>query len=503
MRSVAKICAVLCALAGCAEDTNTDLSGLTNGDGGADASQPPSNPDGGAPIEPPSIDGGQTDGGCQCEPIGDCHVGVCDPVDGCLQTLAVDGTPCEDMETHLCVAGECVLAGCGDGFREPGPLLPREGCDDGNLDGGDACDPMCSPTILVVASRADGFDESPLIAVDDGGNALVVWLSETMEADPELVLRARRFTPGGVALDSIGEPIDLGRMPFGFDAAPHAVGLESGWVVTWNAPRGPQLQARYRRVLLDGTLSSDRGVSGFADRTERGPRVARTSDGLVMTYLEVESGQLMARRFNAGARPLAPPFPIGPAAANLSIAASGTVWMALFEGADRSVLGRRYDGVEPTESAFLVAAEAADAHATTLGSSDFAVAWTSFSVDLRGDVYARVVRVMGEPLDLPPLPVAANPALAEAAGSIAPRGGESYLVAFDLGAEMGAGIAFLGGAAAPPESSLLSIVEPPGVRGGLALSPSERGTWLAWHARGPLGEPTSFRAVFAFLLPPE
>jgi cysteine-rich repeat protein len=503
VRIIATIGAVLCSLAGCAEDAKTDFSGLTNGDGGADASQPPLNSDAGTPIEPPSIDGGQVDGGCQCEPVDECHVGVCDPVDGCLQTNAPDGMPCEDMETHLCVAGECVLSGCGDGYREPGPLLPREGCDDGNLDAGDACDAMCSPTVLVVASRMRAFDHSPVVGVDDAGNALVAWLSETTDLDAELILRARRFTPGGVALDSIGEPIELARLPFGYSASPSVAGLESGWVVVWSAPSGPHPQARYRRVLVDGTLSSDRSVSGRADRTERSPRIARSSDGLVMTYLEVESGELMARRFDASARPLALPFSIGAAAENLSIAASGTVWMPLFEDSDRSILARRYDGLEPTDSAFIVATDAADAAATTLQSGDFAVAWTSFVTDLRGDVYARVVRATGEALDLPHLPVAADPALAETARSIAARGGETYVVAFELGTDMGAHIAFLGGAVAPPESSLLSVLEPPGVRGGLVLAPSARGSWLVWHARGPLGDPSAFRSVFAFLLPPE
>jgi hypothetical protein len=97
-------------------------------------------------------------------------------------TLPVpDETACSSG--HACFEGACLpISGtCGDGVRNAA-ASPREGCDDGYQDAGDACDATCEPTALTIASRTGLEDrpaaQLPAMAEDGTGRLLFVWLSE-------------------------------------------------------------------------------------------------------------------------------------------------------------------------------------------------------------------------------------------------------------------------------------------------------------------------------------
>ncbi|MEZ4293848.1 MAG: DUF4215 domain-containing protein [Polyangiaceae bacterium] len=69
---------------------------------------------------------------------------VCEVDHTCTYEPAADGTPCPG---GACVSGACKLSTCGDGVVEPG-----EECDDGNIVGGDGCEPTCKSTCLDAAT---------------------------------------------------------------------------------------------------------------------------------------------------------------------------------------------------------------------------------------------------------------------------------------------------------------------------------------------------------------
>lgn len=66
-----------------------------------------------------------------CAPLGPCDQAFCE--DGaCVHQPRPDGFVCAEDGSRVCVAEECVVRECGDGWREPGePGYPREQCDRG------------------------------------------------------------------------------------------------------------------------------------------------------------------------------------------------------------------------------------------------------------------------------------------------------------------------------------------------------------------------------------
>ncbi|HJL00769.1 MAG TPA: hypothetical protein RMI29_05135, partial [Polyangiaceae bacterium LLY-WYZ-15_(1-7)] len=126
-------------------------------DGGLDATVDGGPSDAGADAFVPAPDGG-SDAGPSCGPCevppgmdGECVADAYCLDGACVQDLEPDGVACGELvggtPAGVCVMGTCRPRGCGDGYREPGPTATepdapaREGCDDGNLEAGDACSP--------------------------------------------------------------------------------------------------------------------------------------------------------------------------------------------------------------------------------------------------------------------------------------------------------------------------------------------------------------------------
>lgn len=257
-----------------------------------------------------SFDAG-TDTGptCECPASTLCLAQAC--IDGaCVATPEPAGTVCGEMPLGVpegvCLEGACVMRGCGDGYREPGPVVDeapaREGCDDGNLLDGDACSPTCEPTLYAAIPGDDSSDvipqlrgQRPALAVDDSGRVLATWLeAQFPTSSEEYVVLARRFTPEGVA---VGDVIELVR---GVGASlPVPVGLGEGWAVLHESSTVGLDGIVFRRVQVDGSVGAPRLVPGTGAASS--PFATRHGDGVLTVWTRSVSGQnrVFARRLSA------------------------------------------------------------------------------------------------------------------------------------------------------------------------------------------------------------
>jgi len=110
-------------------------------------------------------DGCDADCTYTCASAADCSDGlVCNGTETCSSpgTLAsrcgagtppTNGTDCDGTAgSNVCLAGNCVAPGCGDGLR-----TGTEQCDDGNTASGDGCDGDCTWTCASAADCSDGL----------------------------------------------------------------------------------------------------------------------------------------------------------------------------------------------------------------------------------------------------------------------------------------------------------------------------------------------------------
>jgi len=302
-------CMALLVASGCEpgpppdSDAGEDAASASGGaEGGVDAGD-----DATVVAADAEIDAG-TDAGPACLPSSCVALGVCETAacidDVCVHTPVADGTVCDEVGAMLCVGGSCVMRGCGDGWREPGPAPAREGCDDGNVVGGDACTARCAPRIFTIQSRTDKLDELPAMAADRSGALLAAWTAQIGVADPTVSLRARRFDPRGVPLDAHGMPLDIATdVAFGWPFETTVAGLDAGWVVAWSAPDGDGdlTGVRYALVASDGTVGAARTANETVAFVQSEPSLAPLTDGFVVSWTD-ESGadaDVRARRFNA------------------------------------------------------------------------------------------------------------------------------------------------------------------------------------------------------------
>lgn len=545
-------------------DADLDASSDAEMDGNVDAG-PDGAVDGSADAAPDApMDGGAC-GPATCVPSGECVAAAC-VADMCVETPIADGTECGElvggMTTGLCMAGLCIPRGCGDGFREPGPVPAREGCDDGNLLEGDACSPMCEPAVLVVSSVEGGEDwpagPAPSVGVDGSGEALFVWSALRLAdptvpgSEPTQAILARPTTAPGVPRRDMDDPLvldpDVGA---GWIATPTVVGRpEGGWVVSWTGPddRGDVVRLDvgsvvYREVAPTLAMGPVRFVNGDLRGLQHQPRVAASSNLLAFAWRD-ESAALIGP---PGHSEIHMSLVTGAALAcdteqvvsttagdqqQPAIAISGSVILVTWTDAGMFpplldevplIVGRRFglDGcaidatpfrVSDFPDGFLEPGELGpsglESSVAALDTGDFVVAWVDRTSDARGDVRARTVAGVGAPVDaMPSLAVATTLNTSERAPSVTPDGtGDSFLVSYAYGAPSASLLRDVDvitfGDPLPPEAAFLAELLTTGaIVQDAAITRTVDGTWVTFSHDGALGTPGAFRSYLAYLLP--
>ena len=464
----------------------------------------------------------------------------------CLVEPAVDGTACSEGGARICVSAQCVMRGCGDGYREPGftvasptdfdggmpsdaavlsdaatsdaaspPVVPRESCDDGNTDPNDACDNECNTRLHVAIGDPAGdwtpelTSPAPAIGVDDSGALLVVWRQELGVDSPIMGQRFDRFGA------KVGEPIVLSERlsPGGLvtsGARPTALGLAEGWVVGFTeATRFDGRNVRMVRVRRDGTLGTTRLVHEETVLEQRAPYMARLGDDrFVVAYDNPtrrgadSSFSVWARRFEGdGLRALDDEeFRINSSTAgnqsNVRVAAIGDEWIAIYHnrpgGSEPLVWqARRFSGARATD--------AADFAAAPLGSADIVALRTHYAL-----VYARAYEVFAQRIELgdsslmPAIPMvreagqeADSPVIAPLAPPrrFAPTAGTPNLDSraddFVVLHEVTLGAALATTTMLPPEADEL-VMHLNHAQSGWSLAAGPGGVWFAWTGFAPI-----------------
>ncbi|MBN8614340.1 MAG: hypothetical protein J0L92_27315 [Deltaproteobacteria bacterium] len=302
-----------------------------------------------------------------CRPAEPCEVFTC--ATSCEYAMADDGVSCGADGT--CLAGECVVGGCGDGI-----LDADEGCDDGDLDPGDGCDADCHAEILEIdvspsslpfslgattslnpSLTTPGTSGMGASGVDDEGNLVVTWARPMASGSWELVYRRfdRFWTPVDAA------PVVLGTTNFRETDCSGVVPMARGWVILWRDYASEQ-RARYVILPPTGATPSARDASPDETRTFS---AVRLEDGFVIVWTtnRFPTGA-RARVFDLAGRARGDAFNLAPPGDPTDIGVfsvsrgTGTRWTALWdEGlADSRFLRREYDGASPVGAATVVVA---------------------------------------------------------------------------------------------------------------------------------------------------
>ena len=304
---------------------------------------------------------------CDCPAPTDCAAYACDDSGACVQAPAPRGTDCTLSETAdgICLAGECVLRGCGDSFREVGPGPAAEACDDGNGLDGDLCGTDCMPTVLEVERL--GEDESvdlgshrrhPVVGVAGDGTALVAWRREDGDGSNPMLL-GRRF-------DRFGGPLG-GTFVIHTErvVSPHVIGLrEGGFVVGFNSFGS---KVHYRVVSASGAVGGVRNAPADPLTPVNAVALAPLADGFVMAWVDGRdrfgvdaAGGVYFRRFSATGSPLDPGDRRAAADARLRegdpwVASDGEVFMVAWTQSNldftTTVQARRFQGTSTLDSA--------------------------------------------------------------------------------------------------------------------------------------------------------
>lgn len=448
------------------------------------------------------------------------------PCDTCTVHSFPDGTVCGGVnDGMICVGETCVARGCGDGYREPAPGTlewPRESCDDGNLEGDDACSSSCETQRLLVSTRSLGDDApaalAPSVAADGSGRLLFVYVADTGDTRE---VRARRYSARGVPLDG-GEPIVLAAdAGLGWDAQPNVAALPfGGWLVVWTDPTadGDAAGIAMRYVRADGLLSTTQVVNEDARGAQREGRIAVLDDGWVVVWTD-ESGLdgplggsiIEARRFEWSGHPMGGEWAVSAldvSASQPTLAVGDGRWIVAWSEAseeDGSVLmGRRFGGAAPDEDAFVLSEDGGSTALTRLPGGDVVAAWVGRAEDHLGDIFTRTVAMEGDPLDGSTVVQLTGPTLrprAEIAPSVAALSATEYLVAYeDGGTRRGLAFAHVGMSALVPEALDLADYLVDGWQGDVTLLRTPQGIWFAW-SDASFGDPEAYRSFVAYLLP--
>lgn len=327
--------------------------------GAADASEP--------------VDSGPQE--CEACTATECENAVC--IDGvCERSPRPRGTDCGDIVAGLpggvCLAGACTPRGCGDGYREPGPLPsdppgsvpPAEECDDGNTLDGDACSAACENVTFTFVDDPDPESEYRLeqneysqetpIGVDGSGRVLIAYL-RLRTGDSSLYVQ--RFTSTGVRF---GEPMEIeaGISDAGIVNA-DVLGLPGGgWVLSYRS--STLFRYVFRIIAPSGAPGPVRSAAPDGMSATAVPRYAAVADGFVAVFAGRHASgarQFLARRFGSDGIPVATeprevwrrePFSeVG----NYTVAADGDDWVVLFSlsGSARGTYVRRYSSDSPLD----------------------------------------------------------------------------------------------------------------------------------------------------------
>jgi cysteine-rich repeat protein len=485
--------------AGCREAPHALLATPDAGIGDAGTFAPDAPADSGTADAADAVDAGATDGGCgACAPP-PCHRARCEG-GRCLDEPLDDGARCDELGASVCVDAACVLrTGCGDGYREPGPVPAREACDDGNVATGDACSAACEPVPLVVASRPGGDDlapgPSPAAAVDARGRTLFVWT----ESDSGRVL-ARRATRAGVL---VGDAF-----PIGEGSQPSVAGLEHGWAVAWASD-----DVFVRVVQPDGAMSGARRVNTTLAERQHEPALARLGEGFVVAWTDEStiadgaSSRIVARAFGPDAATETGEIEISDTRAlhaEPAIAAhpSGVAiaWTDAGEivGAIPIVRARRLDrALSPLDERPIAIGAGFEPSIASAGG--YAIAWTARSEDGWGDVRAAALPLDGEPLE--GLAIAATLGRPERLPSIATLGATAIAVhALGTGVTgrlLDGALAYGSGALGPEAEDLDTLLHASGEQTALSISPARDGVWVVWSDSSDPRDEGARRAVVA------
>lgn len=418
------------------------------------------------------------DSGCVCPPPRECILQEC--VGGvCVESPVENGTECGEIGS-ICVDGNCVTRACGDGYREPGPTPLREGCDDGNLEVGDACDEFCLPTPLqVVRGERDEETWEPelsprnhaSVAVDDAGRVLVVFLERGAMRSR---MMGRRFDRGGVALDA--EPFEIDPDAF----RPSVAGLESGWVIGYERTLG-EPSAQFVVVPAFDTPMRQAEVA----RTTGGEvSVARYGSGFVAAWADIEEGAffITARRFDEAARPLDDESIVQTSAAHEHlkprVASNGVEWAVVWERRDflstNEVVVRRFDDVAPIDTEELVVASGASSPHAMYLDGGLGVTYLRPGPSFLTDVYYRVVTDVVSPETTVAMGMDSE------AGPMLSANDGGYLASFFTTARGGSADVLVAGTTRP-EVELLRTAFGDGFQNRLSQARASDGTWFVWE----------------------
>jgi cysteine-rich repeat protein len=435
----------------------TDDSGTDDDGDGHVADQ------GDASLDAASDSGTAVDaGGCAtgCLSADPCMPSDCNPITGlCEVSRLPDGAACgeDETDTFICVGAQCVMRGCGDGFREPGTeLWPREGCDDGNDVEADTCSLACAPTEFVaqVDPGPEEFDITlaeygQMLVVDGLGNGLLVWVQHHFGiGESREELRASRIDPQGNFLD-VTAPLMLDATTVsGFDMTPSAVGLSTGgFVVAWTATRlvsgVPEFVIVMRRIAPDGTLATEQRVHPAMDVSQRWPRLAALTDSYVIVWQGTGADpDIWGRRFRNNGAAMTTVMALASSNAGRqlkpSVAAQGNAWMVTFLSQAGNISspiqlrGRRFLESGPLGNDFGILPDHVSTQQVTALQDDYLVVYTTREFDNQGDLYSMTLPrdsgALGTPLSLDSTPMAgvAHPHVA----AYGPREQGGYLVVY-------------------------------------------------------------------------
>ncbi|HJL37633.1 MAG TPA: hypothetical protein RMG95_18215, partial [Polyangiaceae bacterium LLY-WYZ-15_(1-7)] len=410
---------------------------------------------------------------CVCEPAV-CVVGAC--LEGrCRRAPEAAGVACG--EAGRCVEGGCVeVFGCGDGFRESGDD-GREGCDDGNLVGGDGCDARCAPEPLVLAAAA------PVVpATDRWGWTLFVW-SEPIAGGWAVRAQRHHRLAGPMA------PFTIREEPGGVDPAPEVRALAEGWVVAHRTADEDEGDLFLTRVghgaVLERRALRRPGAQG-APALLPWDRAVR--DDVALVFLDETQGRAVFQRLGEALRPSGEARFLSPSATGLEgradaprVAGEGrngvVVWTASEAGTPVIWARALRDGV-PGPLRRVGEGFAADVAAEEAGEG-WLVAHGERASDPRGDV--ALARLDADARPVAQMPLAAGPE-AERGPRLASAAGAA-LVLFERGSALTGVVRDLGVAMTTPVPELevlASALAADGRQTRPRVAAAEDGFWITW-----------------------
>jgi hypothetical protein len=233
-----------------------------------------------------------------------------------------------------------------------------------------------------------GIVQSPDVAVDAAGNAVVVWAVSRFEGD---LIFLQRFNAANEAPGLQGVPEMVNQNPVNSRDKPRVVLDAAGDIlVSWDDYRTGNLPDVWARRFDGPTgawapeLRINPSVPGFQQGSV--PILYPERDGAVV-YSDLTEGKVLVRRLDAAGAPLGDPLQIAPLGAvdvpfvDAAAGPDGTA-LAAWQGGDQLIHAGLFDRFwNPLGGDFLPSSETLDSEGEPAvaagGSGSFAVAWSS------------------------------------------------------------------------------------------------------------------------------